>query len=176
MRRFFVGGLAGAALMFSVTAFADGTSIVGKVIQGEYSVKVIKVANPSGETLSTKSIAVDGTTYVPLRVAADTFGYDADFQNKTVILTERSDRTVNTSTPEETSTSETPVDTTEAIKTQIKQLETKQSDIISQMTSIKMKQVNGPLSEEDTKKYNDLEAEGKAIMNQIEELNGQLGK
>jgi hypothetical protein len=174
MRKYIIGGLVTAALMFSVTAFADETSIVGKVIQGEYSVKVIKIANPAGETLSTKSIAVDGTTYVPLRVAADTFGYNADFQNKMVILTERSVEPVTTSAPTETPIPETPVDTTEGIKAQIKQLETKQSDIISQMMSIKMKQVNVPLSEEDTKKYNDLEAEGKAIMEKIENLKKQL--
>lgn len=169
MRKYIIGGLIGMALALSTTAMAETVSNIGKKIAGEYVVKV------DGKALSTKAIGVDGTTYVPLRVAADTFGYDADFQNKTVILTERSVETVTSTTPTETTTPETPVDTIESIKVQIKKLETRQSDIVSQMTSIRMKQVNGPLSEEDTKKYHELEAEGNAIINQIADLKAQLG-
>jgi len=169
MRKYIVGGLAGAALMFSVTAFADGNSIIGKVIQGEYSVKVIKVANPAGETLSTKSIAVDGTTYVPLRVAADTFGYDADFANKMVILTERSGGTVTKETLETSETTpETPSSTQETVEEQIASLSSQRSMLINQ--AIQLLATADPNSIEVTQKVKKLNDQAAELQKQIDEL------
>jgi len=167
MRKYIITALVTAALTFSFNTYGAEISKIGKKIEGEYSVQVIKVANPDGETLSTKSISVDGTTYVPLRVAADTFGYNAEFENKTVILTERRGAVdATTGSPPQVEVNEN------ALK--LSELNSKLNQIRVELTTIQMKQVNGPLSEEDTKKYKELEAEGKAIMEQIEALKNQM--
>lgn len=81
MRKFVIGLICGAVLMFSGQALAGTISNIGKKIQGEYAIVV------DGKKLETKAIAVNGTTYTPNRSLADAVGYDVAFTDQTVVYT-----------------------------------------------------------------------------------------
>lgn len=74
MRKYLIGILIGAALMFSASAYAaDITSLIGKTVQGVFPVKV------NGGLLPKTAIVIDGTSYLPVRSIGDAIGYDVSF-------------------------------------------------------------------------------------------------
>ena len=75
-----MGVIVGAVLAVGVSAAADGVSKLGKTITNEYVVKV------DGAALEVKAIAVDGTSYAPIRAIANAVGRDVVFQNNEVLL------------------------------------------------------------------------------------------
>ena len=85
MRKFLLGLLLGIMIAVAAPAYGAVSSFVGKSVQGEYLVKV------DGSPLVKKSIAIDGTTYAPLRAIGEAVGYDVDFVDKTVVFTKKSD-------------------------------------------------------------------------------------
>ena len=104
MKKFVLGLLIGFLLAAPAFAFAEQVSMVGKKVQTEYPVIV------DGKELEVKAIAIDGTSYAPLRVIGQAVGYDVSFKDKTVIFTSKSEEgermetqtpSVPTTTPEE---------------------------------------------------------------------------
>jgi hypothetical protein len=79
-RNFVLGLIVGILLASAVPAYGAVSSLIGKTVQGEYSVKV------DDKEIAAKSIAIDGTTYAPLRAVAESIGYDVTFKDKTVIF------------------------------------------------------------------------------------------
>ena len=100
MKRFVSGLLVGFLLAIPAFAAADQISMVGKKVQVEYPVIV------DGERLSVNAVAIDGTSYAPLRAVGEAIGYDVKFQNKTVVFESKTERKegeqVQTQTPAET--------------------------------------------------------------------------
>lgn len=169
MRKIVIGAasfVAGVLMTASLTAYGADISKVGKRITGEYSVSV------NGSKLAQKAVAVDGTTYAPLRAIGESLGYDVTFQNKQVQFTKKEGEDLaDTTTPATTETSTTP---TKNIQEQIAELEKKKSEIIDQLMSFKLQ--GNSLSDDDRKKADELLAQGEEIMKQIEALKAQLNQ
>ncbi|MFB9274543.1 hypothetical protein [Cohnella cellulosilytica] len=83
VRKYAIGLIVGAVLMYSGQAVAESVSKIGKKVQAEYNVKV------DGKVLNTKALAVDNQTYTPNRVLADAIGYDIAFSNKEVVFNKK---------------------------------------------------------------------------------------
>ncbi|WP_391574786.1 hypothetical protein [Cohnella sp.] len=83
MRKYVVGMIVGAVLMYSGQAFANSLSKIGKKVQAEYAVKV------DGVELESKGLAIDGQTTVPARALANAVGYEVSFINKEVIISKK---------------------------------------------------------------------------------------
>lgn len=86
MRKYVIGAVAGALLVFSGQAAADAISKIGRKVQAEYAVVV------DGKTLSAKAVNIDGTTSTPNRALAEAIGYDVKFESKTVVFTKKSEQ------------------------------------------------------------------------------------
>lgn len=84
MRKYLIGILLGASLMFSAQAFGAAATLIGKKISRE--VKVIIM----GAELEKKAILLDGTTYVPLRVITEKLGLQAEYVNGEVVVRNKS--------------------------------------------------------------------------------------
>jgi len=118
LRKYVIGFVAGVLLSSVAPAYGAVSSLIGKEVQGEYAVKV------DGTTLAKKSIAIDGTTYAPLREIGEAIGYDVDFLNKEVVFTKNKaevggSEPVTTSDPVETNEPTTSEYTIEEIDSQI---------------------------------------------------------
>lgn len=74
MRKYIIGGMAGFALAFTVSAHAEeAVSFIGRTVQGAFPVKL------NGQTLNNQAIVVDGTSYLPVRAMGEALGYDIFF-------------------------------------------------------------------------------------------------
>lgn len=74
MRKYIIGSFFGFALAFSMSAHADDIkSLVGKVVQGTYTVTI------EGKKLDKQAIIVDGTSYLPVKSLGSALGYEAKF-------------------------------------------------------------------------------------------------
>ena len=74
MRKYIIGMLVGFVLAFSLSAHAeDIKTAIGKVIQGEFPVKI------NGKQLDKNAIVIEGSSYLPVRVMGDALGLDVSF-------------------------------------------------------------------------------------------------
>lgn len=71
MRKYIIGSIIGAALMFSVQAAAD--SWVGKEVQGTFPVYV------NGTQLDTPAVVIDGNSFLPVRKISESVNYSVNF-------------------------------------------------------------------------------------------------
>lgn len=72
MKRFVMGVMVGVVLTFPF-AGAASTELIGKMIQGTFPLFI------DGERAAKDVIVVDGTSYLPVRVSGEMFGYDVSF-------------------------------------------------------------------------------------------------
>jgi len=82
MKKFFVGLFVGAALSFTVSAHAEVVNMIGKVVDGVFPVFL------DGKELSNQAIVIEGTSYLPVRSAAESLGLDVEFKDNQVLLNE----------------------------------------------------------------------------------------
>ncbi len=80
MKRFVAGLVAGIILASVVPVLAESTAILGRPVQGTFPLFINGVRAPKDV------IVIDGTSYLPVRVSGELFGYDVDFVNREVIL------------------------------------------------------------------------------------------
>lgn len=73
MKKYIIGGIVGAALTVGITAHAEVGSMIGKVVDGVFQVKL------DGEVLNTKAIVIEGTSYLPVREFSEKLGYEVTF-------------------------------------------------------------------------------------------------
>jgi uncharacterized protein (DUF1501 family) len=99
MRRYIIGALFGFILSIGVGAHAEVINMIGKVIDGAFTVKV------DGNTLADQAIVVEGTSYLPVRAFGDATGYDIKFNPDLSI--EMTKKQVVTSTPTATPATQT---------------------------------------------------------------------
>lgn len=84
MKKFVMGLLVGAALSFSVSAYAeDIKSLIGKQVEGETPVVL------SGKELPVKAVIIDGSSYAPVRAIGEAVGKVVDWKDGKVILNEK---------------------------------------------------------------------------------------
>jgi len=161
MRKFLLGLLVGLMIAVAAPAYGAVSSLVGKYVQGEYPVKV------DGSPLANKSIAIDGTTYAPLRAIGEAIGYDVTFQDKTVVFTKRVGvQKVETNTTSISSQ-------ISEIQSQIDELNKKQAELLKERFELELNNPNG-FTNEQTLRYNEIKEERKAIQDQIKALEAQL--
>ncbi|MCY9662344.1 hypothetical protein P5G65_11955 [Paenibacillus chondroitinus] len=88
MRKYIIGAIFGILLGTSISAHAEVASIVGKVIEGDFTVII------NGRTLNNKAIVIEGTSYLPVREIGDSIGYNVSFdQNIGIKLSPKFDNT-----------------------------------------------------------------------------------
>lgn len=68
-----IGLIIGAALMFTTSVQAEVVSMIGKVVDGAFQVKV------NGKTLNNQAIVIEGTSYLPVREFGESLGMDVKF-------------------------------------------------------------------------------------------------
>ncbi|WP_379161661.1 hypothetical protein [Paenibacillus sp. sgz5001063] len=83
MKKLATGFLAGAILMVSTQAIGASSSLVGKTIQAEYTVKVY------GKKLADPAIVINGKSYVPVRAIGELAGYRVSLSGKTISLDDK---------------------------------------------------------------------------------------
>jgi hypothetical protein len=100
----FIGILIGFLLSLTISAHAEVISMIGKVIQGEFPIKV------NGSSLDNKAFVVDGTSYLPVRAIAESVGMDVYFNADLGIELKNKEvaKPVNTPTNTVINTSPTP--------------------------------------------------------------------
>ena len=79
MRKYVSGFIVGVFLATGITAYADSLSLVGKRIQSE------TIIYKDGEYLD-KAIAIDGKSYAPIRVIAESAGLDVSYKGGEIYL------------------------------------------------------------------------------------------
>jgi hypothetical protein len=70
-------------LIVGLTLSASASSVLGKTIDAIYPLYV------SGTRSPVDAISIEGTSYIPVRVAAETFGYDVSFSSDVILLTKQ---------------------------------------------------------------------------------------
>jgi hypothetical protein len=81
MKKYLVGAIIGVVLSISITAYAeDVKSLVGRAVEGSFPLLI------NGQKADKDVIVIDGTSYVPVRVAGELFGYDVGFIDSQVVL------------------------------------------------------------------------------------------
>lgn len=74
MKKYFIGILVGVFITLSGSVFADNIkSLVGSTVDGEFSVKL------NGHEFLQKSICIEGSCYMPVRVLSDALGVEVAF-------------------------------------------------------------------------------------------------
>ncbi|SET62204.1 hypothetical protein [Paenibacillus sp. NFR01] len=79
MKKFISGLIVGALLFSGVSAFADSSSLIGKKVQGLFSVEKagVKVAD---------AVVINGTAYAPVRAVAAATGATLSIEGKKIIV------------------------------------------------------------------------------------------
>jgi len=80
MKKFVAGLVAGIILASVVPVLAESTAIIGRAVQGTFPLII------NGVRAYKDVVVIDGTSYLPVRVSGELFGYDVDFVNREVIL------------------------------------------------------------------------------------------
>lgn len=80
MKKMVLGFLLGAGLATAFNANAAVETLIGKQVEDEFSVKL------EGKVLERKALAIDGSSYAPVRVIAESLGLDVNFENNEVLL------------------------------------------------------------------------------------------
>ena len=78
MKKFISGLIVGLIICSSLIVFAD--TIIGKQVQGLFPLII------NGQRCDKDAIVIDGTSYLPVRKAGEMFGYEVDFKDNEVIL------------------------------------------------------------------------------------------
>ena len=80
MKKFVAGLVAGIILASVVPVLAESTAILGRPVQGTFPLFINGVRAPKDV------VVIDATSYLPVRVSGELFGYDVDFVNREVLL------------------------------------------------------------------------------------------
>lgn len=78
MRKYLIGVIIGAMLMFGAQTFAD--SLIGKKVDG-----VVKVI-VDGSELETAAVVIEGVSYAPLRAVGESLQLEVEYSDGVVIL------------------------------------------------------------------------------------------
>ncbi len=80
MKRFLICLAFVLVFLGATVAYAEDVNMIGKRVDATYPVFI------NGQELEKNAIAIDGVSYLPVRVAADEFGFNTNFVNKMVVL------------------------------------------------------------------------------------------
>lgn len=77
MRKYIVGIFIGFCLSFVVGANAEVINMIGKIVENEFDLTI------NNQKMEYKAIAIDGTTYAPVRMLGEATGHIVRFDNET---------------------------------------------------------------------------------------------
>jgi hypothetical protein len=166
MRKYVIGFLVGVLCASVAPAYGAVSSLVGKKVSGEYTVKV------DGTTLSNKSVAIDGTTYAPLRAIGDATGYDVSFENKTVVFTKKESESKGSDqvTNDQTTTENPNAASIAEIDAQLTGLRKQLINISNELTSLNAKYMT---SDDETLKSS-LRSQADVLKEQYKQIEAQI--
>src|SRR5690606_3332597 len=78
MRKYLIGVIIGAILLFGAQTFAD--SLIGKKVDGVVKVTV------DGSELETAAVVIEGVSYAPLRAVAESLQLEVEYSDGVVML------------------------------------------------------------------------------------------
>lgn len=73
MKKYIMGAIIGMMLSMSYSVSAEVIDMIGKKVDGSYPFKI------NGKRAAQDVVVIEGASYIPVRAAADLFGYDIDF-------------------------------------------------------------------------------------------------
>lgn len=91
MKKFISGIIVGGMLFAGASVFADGDSLIGKKVQGLYSVE--KNGNKVAD-----AVVIDGTAYAPVRAVSDATGAGLSVEGKRIIIQDKEVQPIVSST------------------------------------------------------------------------------
>lgn len=80
MRKYIIGGLIGFCLSFAVGANAEVINMIGKVVENEFDLTI------NNQKMEYKAIAIDGTTYAPVRMLGEATGHIVKFDTEKGVM------------------------------------------------------------------------------------------
>lgn len=154
MRKYIIGGLVGFLLAVPFTTVgAQVSTMLGKKVQNEFTVII------DGKRLEKKALAVDGSSYAPLRVIAEAIGYDIAFTNNTVIMSDPSMESAVPVTPNATTQGGATVATELTLEIQIEKTKSQIMKLSGQLFSFNTRYTPENVTEEAKQQIKDLEDE-----------------
>jgi len=168
MKKLITGAIAGALLLTSVSVFADSASLVGKKVQGLFTVE------QNGKRIA-DAVIIDGTAYAPVRAVSEAAGVELKVEGKKILMLEsKSETTVAESSPSPTAT---PSKTeTDIIKEKARNI---QIEINKQQTAgmdIYLKLINDKNNTELKEKYEQYDNSIKGLQEELKVLERQLAE
>jgi hypothetical protein len=94
MKKYLIGAIVGFMLSLGVGAHAEVISMIGKVIDGSFPIKI------NGNTLQNPAITIEGVSYVPTREFAESLGAQVKFNADLGIEVAPSSTPVPTTSPQ----------------------------------------------------------------------------
>jgi hypothetical protein len=76
MKKILLGVIIGMLVSLPIYVFADVTSMIGKKVETEVPVKL------DGKYLDAKAIAIQGTSYLPVRSLSEAIGYNVQYDGE----------------------------------------------------------------------------------------------
>lgn len=73
MKKYLIGAVVGFTLTLGLTAHAEVSNMLGKVIDGSFPIQI------NGKTLANQALTIEGTSYVPTREFAEMLGAKVTF-------------------------------------------------------------------------------------------------
>jgi peptidoglycan hydrolase CwlO-like protein len=185
-----LGVLIGVALTVSVGAYAASTGFVGKKITSEVPIIL------NGKQVADRGAVVDGKTLLPVRTLAGLIGVNVQFSGGKVVLTKSEESPSTTSpgtttpapttnpspvTPSPSPSPATPItgegDKLKAeianIDAQLWNLTSQLNNIRNQVAALRAKGINSSNPQEIQSQINDLESQGRRLVEQIDSLEQQ---
>ncbi|MEK4263685.1 hypothetical protein [Paenibacillus sp. FSL L8-0499] len=161
MKKIITGAIAGALLLTSVSVFADSASLVGKKVQGLFTVE-------QNGTKIADAVIIDGVAYAPVRAVSQAAGVQLTVEGKKIIMNEAIE---TTPTPAATSTTNIPTISEEQAKeNKIVSLTGKLATLSGKIAMAEAQLKDKPDNAELQQKVIDLKAEYATLEGQLAEL------
>ena len=168
MKKLISGAIAGALLLTSITVFADSASLVGKKVQGLFTVE-------QNGTKIADAVIIDGVAYAPVRAVSQAAGVQLTVEGKKIIMKDSEldttkDEPVATATPETV----TPLDDA-AIKRKLISLESQYQALSTSIVLMRLQEKNNPNDTVNNQKLKEAQTKYDEIKAEYDKLKAESG-
>lgn len=171
MKKLITGAIAGALLLTSVSVFADSASLVGKKVQGLFSVE------QNGKRIA-DAVIIDGTAYAPVRAVSEAAGVELKVEGKKIIMSDVTESVVTTTEPTPAPSTTVPTSTPASEKSTITQLNILNGKIMTLSASIALTEAqlkDDPTNTELKKKIEDAKTQYNTLKVEYDKLKAESG-
>lgn len=167
MKKLISGAIAGVLLLTSVSVFAESASLVGKKVQGLFTVE------QNGKKVA-DAVIIDGVAYAPVRAVSEAAGVELKVEGKKIIMNESVEPTSTPTTapePSATASMNRPAISEEQAKeNKIRSLSAKLATLAGSIAMAEAQLRDKPDNAELQQKVIDLKAEYATLEAQLAEL------